>query len=157
MIQVVTFHLREQMYGMDIRLIKEVNPTVDVTVMPRSARHVRGLVNIRGQVVLILDMAAILEQEPADIGPDSHIIILKTVQDSQNVGNIEAVLEQIRRFGDKPIGFLVDRIGDVLSVEDDCIEAPPQHLSRLKIGYFRGIVKQKDQPLILLNAGEMIH
>ena len=75
--QFATFRLGGQTFGIDVRIIREINRILDITPLPFSADYVRGLINLRGQIVTILDLGVRLGLPRKATGPDSHNIILK--------------------------------------------------------------------------------
>jgi len=151
----VTFYVEERIHGVDIRVIKEINPTVSITPVPRAPRHIKGLVNIRGQVVMVMDIATIFGRGPQQVGEESQIIIMKTAAELRSVPGLPATFDSAP-YGDKPIGLLVDRIGDVVSLPPDAIEPPPPHLHGGSAGYFDGVTEIGDTLLVILDVGKML-
>ncbi len=143
--QLVSFYLGEQLFGIDILLVREVNPDTNIIPVPRSRGEICGLVNIRGQVILVADLAVLLGMEARTISPESHVIILKT---SQEFVRVRSRVDTIRAesLADKPIGFLVDRIGDVVKAQDNEIEPPPTHLDECRSKLFTGVIR--GEPLL---------
>lgn len=151
----VSFELEGELYALDIRAVKEVNPNCRIAPVPRSPDNIRGLVNIRGQVVLVLDIAVTFGRDARPITRDSQIVILKTSQELKRIrGLSEAVAAE--RFSDKPIGFLVDRIGDVITVDAARIEDAPPHLAKCNARFVSGVVYMDDRLLIALDPAEML-
>ncbi|MBY0405682.1 MAG: chemotaxis protein CheW, partial [Cyanobacteria bacterium] len=73
-----TFHLNEQLFGIDILLIREINKQLDISIVPHSPNYIRGLVNLRGQIVTILDLNKRLSLGDSVLSGNSHNVILKT-------------------------------------------------------------------------------
>jgi purine-binding chemotaxis protein CheW len=153
--QYVSFELDGGLYGFDIQTVKEVNPSTHVTFVPRSPPHIRGLVNIRGQVVLVIDIAVLLGRGLRPITSSSQVVILKTCQEIRRVRSLAKDLSP-ERFPDKPVGFLVDRIGDVVAVEEGRLQATPPHLDEGEAKYVQGVVHLDNRLLVVLNAVEML-
>ncbi|OGV71984.1 MAG: hypothetical protein A3K19_22180 [Lentisphaerae bacterium RIFOXYB12_FULL_65_16] len=153
--QFVSFELDRRLYGLPICAVKEVNPNTQVTPVPRSPQHIRGLVNIRGQVVLVIDTAVIFGWPRRPITESSHILILKTAQEVQRIRNLDGGM-RAERFSDKPVGFLADRIGDVVTVDAAALEPPPPHLPESIVRYVEGVVRLGDGLLVVLNAPELL-
>ena len=153
--QFVTFFLNNQLYGIDIRIVNNVSPNIEIIPVLLSNRHITGLINIRGQVVLVMDIMVILGQSKTRIKESSHVVILKTTQNLARINNIEKEID-IYIFGDKPIGFLVDMIGDVVSVDRDNIEMPTRDMEKNYAKYLNGIVKLENKLLTVLNPEKMI-
>jgi chemotaxis signal transduction protein len=98
-----TFRLDGHLFGFDIRAVREVNMQTAFTSVPHAPPVVRGCVNLRGHIVLVLDLRRLLGLEPAPVTPDSRLVIFKpTVGES--------------------LGVLVDAIGDIASVPEDLTE-----------------------------------
>lgn len=154
-LQFVSFLVDERLYGLDIRVVKEINPNVEIAPVPHTPPRLRGVVNIRGQVVLVIDIAVILGRQPRPVTEDSHIVILKTAQELRR---LESPLtdEQIARFGDKPVAFLVDQIRDVVTVSADIVEPAPPHLGEANSHYFVGVFPFEDEVEVILDAKELL-
>jgi len=153
-LQLVSFLLEKRLYGVDIRVVKEVNPTAEITPVPRTPEHIRGLVNVRGQVVLVMDIAAIFGRECRPITPESQVVILKTARELAGVGGLPDDVD-IAHFGDKPLGFLIDEVRDVVTVPSGEVNPPPQHLEEDKSKFHGGVVRLGDKLLVILRVGEM--
>ena len=149
-VQYVSFVVDERLFGVDIRLVKEINPNVAINPVPRTRPQIRGLVNIRGQVVLVIDIAVVLGRGPRRITPDSHIVILKTASELLRIG-APWPAETVARFGDKPIAFLVDRIRDVVTVDAGELGPVPRHLSEGNAKCFEAVVRLGDEVQLVLN------
>jgi purine-binding chemotaxis protein CheW len=98
-----TFRLAGHLFGFDIRAVKEVNTQTAFTAIPHAPPGVRGYVNLRGNIFLVLDLCLLLGMEPALVTADSRLLIFKaTVGES--------------------FGVLVDQIGDIATVSGDLVE-----------------------------------
>lgn len=154
-LQFVSFFLDGQLYGLDIRLIKEVNPNTEITPVPRTPRSVRGLVNVRGQVVLVIDIAAVFGRPSRPITPDSQVVILKTAHELAGLREPGDELDA-ERLGERPVGFLIDGVGDVVTIPIDEVKPPPLHLDDGRSRYYAGVVRVDERLLVILNAGELL-
>lgn len=101
--QYCTFWVSGHLYGVDILNVKEVNPEATFTEVFHAPEEVRGFVNIRGQIHLILDLRRILGLEPQEVSEKSRLVLFKPI-----VG--------------ESFGVLVDSIGDVVEAPDEQIE-----------------------------------
>jgi purine-binding chemotaxis protein CheW len=153
--QFVSFFADDVLYGFDIRIIKEITPPVIVTPVPLKQREVHGIVNIRGQVVLVLDITVILGGNEHPVTTDSQIVILKTAREIRAVSDFRPSFDE-GVLGDKPVGFLVDTVGDILTLDASLIEEAPSHLKEQNTVYIEGVINLKSQPILLLNAGKMV-
>jgi len=153
--QLVTFEVNGNLYGLDIRIVKEINPTVEITRVPRTPRHVRGLVNIRGQVVLVLDLAVVLGGAPQALGESSHVVILKTAEEIRKVRGLELDVNPTP-FGDRPVGLLIDRIGDVVRVPPGELERTPPHVAEEHARHYLGVLQLGESLLVVLDPCEIL-
>ncbi len=123
-VDLATFYLGRAAYGIDILKIQEINKLLDLTPVPGSAPHIRGILNLRGQIVTVIDLSLKLGLR------DSHA-------DARGRNII------VRSRGEH-IGLLVERIGEVVSIHGEEIEPPPANLNGLQGELFQGVVKTKD-------------
>lgn len=128
--QLVTFSLADRLCGIPVDRVQEVLPSRTRTRVPLAPDDVAGLVNLRGQVVLAVDLRRRLGLPPHD-GDQMMVVVF---------------------VGDETVSLLVDRIGDVLEVADDRFEAPPQTLSEELRGVIRGAYKLSDRLLLALDV-----
>jgi len=138
--QFVSFRIDETWYCFDIRYIREINQNTDIMQVPLSEKHIRGLVNIRGQVVLVLDTDVLMTAAPRPVTPYSQIIILKTLNELSQISDLDDLVTE--HLDDKPICFLADQIGDILVTATDEIEPVPPHLPESKSRFYLGVTQK---------------
>jgi purine-binding chemotaxis protein CheW len=153
--QVISFFLNDVLYGFDIRIIKEITPPVQITPVPLKQKEVHGIVNIRGQVVIVFDITVILSGKVQSVRGNSQIVILKTTREIAAVSDFHPSFDE-GVIGDKPVGFLIDSVGDILNVEQLLIEDAPSHIKEQNTSFIDGVINLESQPIILLNPGKMI-
>jgi purine-binding chemotaxis protein CheW len=129
--QLCSFRLDSQLFGIPVELVQEVLRTQVVTAVPLAPRSVAGLVNLRGHVVTVVDLRARigLGRRSAD-GAGVHVIV---------------------RSSDGPVGLLVDEIGDVIDLDEDTFEAPPETLQGEARTLIGGAYKLKGRLLLALD------
>jgi purine-binding chemotaxis protein CheW len=154
-LQYVTFYINKRLYGIDIKMVQEVSPGTKISSVPLSKKHISGLVNVRGDVILVLDLAVIFNNSISKITDTSHVIILKTEQKLLQLNDMSLNLKSTG-FGSKPIGILVDNIGDVVEIDLKDIESPPSNVDKKNAVYYESVAKLKDDLLIILNINEII-
>jgi purine-binding chemotaxis protein CheW len=154
-VQLIAFSLRGNLYGIDIRVVKEINPLTSITPVPKARRHIRGLVNIRGEVVLVMDLPVIFGGDSYGPPPGAQIVILKTAAELKRVRSASESFIDIE-LGDKPVGFIVDHVVDVVHVEEDAIEPVPPHLAPSMARCFDGAVRAQEGVQMILNAGQIL-
>lgn len=134
MTQFVTFRLDRQLFGLDLLRVREVNQVLDITPVQHARPYIRGLVNLRGQTVVIFDLGVRLGLKPAVMTEESHAIVLK----------------------DERVGLLVDSIGDVVQAEESEIESSLAHRGEMEISFSKGVIKLKEDLLVVLSAEKII-
>jgi purine-binding chemotaxis protein CheW len=148
--QFATFRLNNQLFGVNVLLVREINQQMDFTPVQHAPDHIRGLINLRGNIITIMDLGVRLGLGLRKIGPASHNIILKTNEE----------LTRIQTDGDTDIqetavdtaGLLVDAVGDVVAVEEQEIEPPPAGIGQVNGQFLTGVVKLRDDLLVLLDV-----
>jgi len=152
--QFSTFRLGDRLFGLDLMVIREINRILDITPVPHGREHIRGLINLRGQIVTIIDLAVRLGLPPPPITDGSHNIILKT----------EGELAAIRRTDSCKrlttsvdlVGFLVDSIGDVVEADESSIDPPSANVSEAEGRFLAGVIKTDAGLLVLLDIKEIL-
>ncbi len=137
-----SFQSHERLYGIDILSVREIIRATDITAVPRSAEHIRGLINLRGQVVTILDLAVRLGMERPSLTDQSHIVVIKSLP--------SAGIPQ------DPVGLLVDAIGDVVEADAAATETPPANVNEAEDRFLSGVVKTDAGLLVLLNLTDLL-
>ena len=149
-----TFRLGNQLFGLDVLLVREINQQVDTTPVQRSRDYIRGLINLRGQIVTIIDLAVRLGLEARQTDGSSHSIILKS---EEELATIRAREKRDDLHGSADImGLLVDMIGDVVEVEEGDMEPPPANLGGVDGRYLLGVAKMEGVLLVILNVEEVL-
>ena len=134
--QLCTFMLDGLCLGIEVRQVQEVMTHHEMTRVPRAAAVIRGLINLRGQIVPALDLRRRLKLNEA---PAGWLPMSVVVQGS-----------------DGPVSLLVDEIGDVLEVSDEAYEPPPENLREGMRELIDGIFKLADGLLMVLSADAAI-
>ena len=134
-----TFRLGEQLFGVDVREVKEVNTETCFTRIHHAPPQVLGYVNLRGQIYLVLDLRQLLGLTAAQVGSDSRLLIFKP-----SVG--------------EAVAGLVDRIGDIVTLENSQIERwnPGQDSDGLPGDLIGGVAQLAEELLLVLTAGRFL-
>lgn len=134
--QFCTFELGRWLFGVPVLSVQEVLREQAMTTVPLAPPAVRGLINLRGQIVTAVDLRRRLglEAGPAD-RPSMNVVIRTTTG---------------------PVSLLVDEIGDVLDVEGALLEAPPETIPANVRDLIAGIHKLKNQLLLLLDTEKAV-
>jgi purine-binding chemotaxis protein CheW len=108
-VQYATFEVADQLFGLEVGRVQEVLTFSEYTPVPLAPAHVGGLFNLRGQVIAALDLRVRLGLPPTDLS--------------------EGAMNVIVRDDDESVSLLVDRIGDVVELDDTAAEVPPDTLT----------------------------
>lgn len=131
-VELVTFHLGDLWIGIDIHQVQEIIRLRDLTVVPHAPTFVRGVINLRGEVITIVDLRRILGLGTTPIGCDTQNVIVRSE--------------------DELIGILVDRVGDVVFAGEDSIEPAPGNLDGPIAHYVDRVHKTRDALLCILDT-----
>ncbi len=127
----ITFWVDDLLLGVDIARVQEINRCGDLTVVPKVAPRVRGIVNLRGELVTVMDLKLTLKRRRTDVSRTTRTIVVSQPEET--------------------IGLLVDGVRDVLTTTEDRIEPLPSHVDRSLGQYFLGVVQQPDALVVLLD------
>ncbi len=145
-----TFLLDDKRYAIDILTVQEVNRQLRITPVHGAPNHVLGLLNLRGQVVNVVDTKCALGLGSMDVTAESRQLVLKTNADLR-----------VRGCGDLStsedlIGLLVDRVSDVIDVEEGQIEDPPPALAEREGTVVLGVVQLDGEILRILDPSKLL-
>jgi purine-binding chemotaxis protein CheW len=132
----LTFDLADEAYGIAIEKVREIIQWTDITRLPRTYRHIRGLINLRGQVVPILDLRVLFDLDVADVTEETCIAIIQTRQ--------------------QMIGIIVDRVSEVLNVGKQQIDPPPPACRGIDQSFLIGMAKVDESVKLLLDIDGVI-
>lgn len=151
--QFVTFYLGEDLFGIDILAVREINRNLDITIIDQAPGFVRGMINLRGQIVIVLDLGERLDLDNRPVLKTSSCIVLKTTQELERNQSAEELIA-----GSSPdvVGLFVDRIGDVVSVETSKIAPPAVHQSGVAKRFLEGVIKLDGKLLVTLNLAAIL-
>ena len=135
-LQIVSFRLANEEYGVDIMRAQEIIMPGQITRMPEVPDFVCGLINLRGHVIPVVDLRKRFGLATTENDEHTRIIVV-------NVAN-------------KTIGMVVDEVTEVLRINADQIDPPPSSITGINQDYVRGIVKREDTLLILLNIENIL-
>lgn len=151
---IATFHLGEVRLGLDILVVKEVHRQIILTKVPSAPEMIRGLMNLRGKVMTVIDLDVLLERPSRDSHEDSRLLILKT--DSEITAYLfEGILGDLK-LGDDIVGLLIDGMSEVLEVDDEEILPTPANMDEIQREYTQGVIKLEDGLVILLNVEALL-
>jgi purine-binding chemotaxis protein CheW len=133
--QYVTFSLDEELFGVEVTRAREILSVTPVTKVPQTPEYLLGVINLRGQVVPVIDMRLKLGLPVGEETEDTCIIVVEVLVDGESI----------------IVGALADAVREVLEIRSDQIEPAPRLGTRLKTEFITGMGKVDEQFLILLN------
>ena len=135
----LTFTLDEEDFGVDVSNVREVLDFSNVTKVPRTPDYMKGVINLRGSVVPVVDMRIKFGLEEAEATVDTCIIVMEVEMEG------EATV----------IGALADSVKEVFELDPNSIEPPPRIGTRLDTEFISGMGKYKDNFIIILDINEV--
>ncbi len=134
--KIVAFKLGNEEYGIDIENVQSIERINQFTRVPNASIHVKGVINLRGNVTPIIDLSSQLGMGEVQLTDQTRVIIIQSSDSSQ-------------------LGFIVDETSDVLNVASEAIEFADSN-SNFDSVYFYGIAKIETRLIILLNLEELL-
>jgi purine-binding chemotaxis protein CheW len=136
LIQLVTFSIGEEEFGVNILQVQEIIRTMDITKVPRAPEFVEGVINLRGKVIPIVDMRSRFGLESKEHDKYTRIIVIE----------IEMII----------VGFVVDSVSEVLRIPANSVQPPPPVVAGMESDYIDGVGKLEDRLLILLDLDSLL-
>jgi len=136
----LTFKLVDEEYGLEILKVREIIGLLPITSLPRTPAFVRGVINLRGKVIPVIDLRKKFELDVTD-DTDQTCIIVVDVQGE--TGSIQ-------------VGILVDSVSEVLDIKGEDIEESPQFGTNVDTAFILGMAKAKGSVKILLNIEKVL-
>jgi len=137
--QFLSFVLDEEVYALDIRQVREVLDLTTITKVPRMPDFMRGVINLRGGVVPVVDLRLKFGLPATEKTVDTCIIIIEISLEGETT----------------MIGALADSVQEVMDLDQDQIKAPPKIGTRLKTEFIRGMGKKNDRFIIILDIDKV--
>ena len=133
----MTFTLSGECYGIEISLLEEVIGELPVTPIPNTPSFIKGVINLRGRIVPVIDLRIKLRMKLVELGHESCILVLKIPV----------------RNGVFNMGMIVEHVHDIRGVDAKQISEPPNFGVKVNTSFLNGVVKEGEkQAILLLNA-----
>ncbi len=139
--QYVTFQLAEELFGVEVTRTREILSLTPITKVPQTPDYLLGVINLRGQVVPVVDMRLKLGLPAGEETEDTCIIVVDVLVDGETI----------------TVGALADAVREVLDIRADQIEPPPRLGTRLNTEFIAGMGKVDEQFMILLNIDRVFN
>lgn len=132
----LTFAVGEETYGIGIEMVTEIVGLQPITMMPEMPDYIKGIINLRGKIIPVMDMRKRFHKEPMAYNDRTCIIVL----DMQDVS----------------IGLIVDQVKEVSAIEDENIAPPPEKLGGIQNNFIYGIGKSGGEVKLLLDTQSLL-
>ena len=136
----LTFALANEEYGLEILKVREIFGYMDITAVPQTPHYVKGVINLRGQVIPVIDLRAKFGMDTTDVTEETCIIVVEITQDN-------------RKFN---TGIVVDHVSEVLDIAGEDIEETPQFGASVNTDFILGMGKIGESVKILLDIDEVL-
>lgn len=137
--QFLSYKLAGEEFALDISKVREVLDLPKITRLPRMPEFMRGVINLRGQVVPVVDQRLKFGLEGCTDTHDTRIIIMEIDQQGERV----------------VVGAIADAVNEVMDMEPENIEPPPRMGTRLDINFIQGMGKKDEEFVIILNVDKI--
>jgi purine-binding chemotaxis protein CheW len=129
-LQIVVCELADEHYGLDIAKVFEIIRHQPITAVPRSPRFVKGVINLRGRIIPVVDLRERFGMQPAEPTKETRIVVAESATTR--------------------VGLIVDSVSEVLLVPSEAIEPTPEVAAGADAEYLRGIANLGDRLVMLL-------
>jgi purine-binding chemotaxis protein CheW len=136
----LTFDLGEEEYGIPIIKVREINGMMGITKMPQTDEYVKGVINLRGRVIPVIDLRLKFGMEAVEYTERSCIIVVE-------VTGVKGTVS---------IGLIVDAVSEVNNIKDEEVEDPPTFGASLSTEFILGMAKKEDGVKILLDIDNVL-
>ncbi len=136
LLQLATFTIGKEKFGIDILRVEEIMKMVPITQLPGSPLAVEGIINLRGKVILVVDLRTKMNLEKKGHDKDTRIIVVEA--------------------NGETVGIIVDSVAEVLRVSTSITEPPPALVSEVNSRFVRSIGKLENEMLILIDIDEIL-
>lgn len=135
--KVIVFDLKGQQYGVDIKQIRSIEKLQNITTVPNTSKFIKGVINLRGEVIAIIDLRERLHIDVADITEETRVLIV-------NMDEVQ-------------VGLIVDAATEVLDIDPATIDPAPKVVGDVDITFVNGVAKLDERLLILLDLERVLN
>jgi purine-binding chemotaxis protein CheW len=136
LIQLVSFTIGDEEFGVDILKVQEINRMLAVTRVPNSPEYIDGVINLRGKVIPIIDLRRRFRMDRKEHDKNTRIVVVE--------------------LSGKVVGFVVDAVSEVLRIPKSVTEPPPPIVAGIDAEYITAVGKLEDRLLILLDLEKVL-
>ena len=137
--QYLSFGIGEELFAVDVAKVREVLEIMPITKIPRAPEFMKGVINVRGSVVPVVDLRIKFGMAEAEDTVDTCIVVMEVEMETETI----------------VLGAKVDAVEEVVDLDSDQIEPAPKIGTRLNTDFIKGIGKSEDKFIILLDIDRM--
>lgn len=138
--QFLTFRIGHENYGLELSQTREIIEYSGITEVPLMPNFLRGVINLRGDVVPVIDLAVRLGRKPIEVQRRTCIIVVELTNNDQH----------------HVLGLLADAVSEVIEMDDESIEDAPSFGANIRAEFIQGIAKQGEEFVVLLDANNAL-
>jgi purine-binding chemotaxis protein CheW len=138
--QYLTFRIGNENYGLELSQTREIIEYSGITEVPLMPNFLRGVINLRGEVVPVIDLAVRLGRKSIEVQKRTCIIVVELQNNEQN----------------HVLGLLADAVSEVIEMNDENIEDAPSFGANIRADFIQGIAKRDDEFVVLLDANNAL-
>lgn len=138
--QYLTFRIGNENYGLELSQTREIIEYSGITEVPLMPNFLRGVINLRGEVVPVIDLAVRLGRKSIEVQKRTCIIVVELLNNEQN----------------HVLGLLADSVSEVIEMNDENIEDAPSFGAKIRADFIQGIAKRDDEFVVLLDANNAL-
>lgn len=131
----LTYFLGEEEYGVDISQVREIIAMMKITPVPRTPKYVAGVINLRGSIIPVIDTRLRFEMPPLEYTEQTAIIIIEINKVS--------------------IGFVVDKVEEVLTIDEANISEPPKFGTNINTDFIKNIARMGEMVIMILDLEKL--
>lgn len=135
-IQLVIFRLGSELYGVDVHRVREVTPVLRITPVPLTRAFIRGVMNLRGRVITVIDLRRRLGLEEVPDTPETRIVVAEV--------------------GGEPVGMIVDAVQEVVTIPQEAVPIPDHLAAPISHDCISGLAKIDNQLVIMLDLDAVL-
>ncbi|NWL86410.1 MULTISPECIES: chemotaxis protein CheW [unclassified Paenibacillus] len=137
-LKVIVFKLGEEEYGIEVNKVQTIERMMPITRVPKTFSFVKGVINLRGVVIPVIDLRGRFGLPESEFTDQTRIIIVTA--------------------NEMEVGFIVDSANDVIDINSDIIDSPPDVVGGVKAKYLRGVARiSEERLLVMLNLSEVLN
>jgi len=136
LLHLVTFQLGREEYGVEIASVQEIIRATDITPVPGAPSHVRGVINLRGKIIPVVDLRRRFALASVESSDNQRIIVVE--------------------LGEKRIGMLVDSVSQVIKVPAGVVEEMPEEATSVDENFIKGVGKLESRLIIILDLNKSL-